>query len=118
MIRAFIFLFLGSQFQPDENRGDFRDMKGFVGGIFQYLFAIVGIAACVIIVAYIIYVLWRDRKTRPLSVKVKDYINDCRTFWNSKQVKDAVRDVGRDLFITVLVFVAIGIGIYAYCNWH
>lgn len=116
MINAFIPLFLERFPEPETYHGDFRDMKGFVGDIFITIFVWVGIAAVIAIVSYIAFTLWRDRKTRPLSVKIKDYINDCKVFWTSKQVKDAIRDVARDLFLTFLVFVAIGLCIYYYCK--
>lgn len=96
---------------------NFDNMKGFVGDIFGHMFIIAAIAAIGFMAIYIPFVLWRDRKTRPLSVKIKDYIRDCKAFWTSKQVTDALRDIRREFLTLFLIIAGIAAGIYAYSHW-
>lgn len=99
------------------NTDSFANMKGFVGDVFGYIFIIAGISVVSFMALYIPLVLWRDRKTRPLSVKIKDYISDCKTFWTSKQVTDALRDVRNEFLMLFLIIAVIAAAIYAYYNW-
>lgn len=96
---------------------NFDNMKGFVGDIFGHLFIFAAISAISFMAIYIPFVLWRDRKTRPLSVKIKDYISDCKAFWTSKQVTDALRDIGSEFLKLFLIIVGIAAAIYAYSHW-
>lgn len=96
---------------------NFDNMKGFVGDIFGHLFIFAAIATIGFMAIYIPFVLWRDRKTRPLSVKIKDYISDCKAFWTSKQVTDALRDIGSEFLKLFLIIVGIAAAIYVYSHW-